>query len=324
MEKDFKTTSIIPGISGYVSKPTTYTVNYLNGSQTYTEKFAVINIGAQYTGNASKQIDVIIDEVSVYLGTVAGAATGGFGVALGPLANVALHWIKDQVFNSDGSLTIILAYHNIGTKNMGIDPTFWPGGLDPNFWNGIVNSISVALSMFGSKHDNVSEVTFNSIQKTNGNYSEAKVISAIEMVKKYYAEDKKLENMFSRSQFNFSNEDFLKLGIPNLNHDKKFEIFFNESLLDIKRRSSNDEFNTFMIGCLACKTVAYSTATALVFMGGVVVAELTAGASVVVALASYLGVSTNIALGYIIAAVGAIEFGVTSVVTELCSAAGCC
>jgi len=54
------TRGIIPGITGYISAPCTYTVNYLNGSQTYTEKFAVINIGSQYTGAASKEIDVIM------------------------------------------------------------------------------------------------------------------------------------------------------------------------------------------------------------------------------------------------------------------------
>jgi hypothetical protein len=171
MTNELTTRGIIPGISGYVSAPFKYTVNYLNGSQTYTEKFAVINIGSQYTGAASKEIDVIIAEASAALATAAGAATGGLGLALGPLADLALHWIKDQVFNSDGSVTLTLAYHNIGTKNFGIDPTFWPGGLEPDFWYRVVDSISNALSLLGRKHENADNSDFNPVQSTKGNYT---------------------------------------------------------------------------------------------------------------------------------------------------------
>lgn len=170
MTKELTTRSIIPGISGYVSVPCTYTVDYANGSQTYTERFAVINIGSQYTGNASKQIDAIIAEVSAALAGAAGAATGGLGLALEPLISLALHWIKDQIFNPDGSITLLLAYHSIGTKNFGVDPTFWPGGLDPNYWNGIVDSVSSALKMFGAKYENVEMLYFNPLQRSDGNH----------------------------------------------------------------------------------------------------------------------------------------------------------
>jgi hypothetical protein len=170
MSDDVTTRGIIPGITGYISAPCTYTVNYLNGSQTYTEKFAVINIGSQYTGAASKEIDVIIVEASAALASAAGSVTGGLGLALGPLADIALHWIKDQIFNPDGSVTLTLAYHNIGTKNFGIDPTFWPGGLDPNYWCGVVNSVSSALSVLGTRNNAVENSDFNPIQTTKGNY----------------------------------------------------------------------------------------------------------------------------------------------------------
>lgn len=166
------TRGIIPGITGYVSKPFTYTVKYANGEQTFTEKFAVINIGKQYTNGASKTLDDIINAACTALGTAAGAATGGLGLALGPLASVALHWIKDQIFNPDGSITLMLAYHNIGCKTFGIDPTFWPGGLDPNFWEGIVNSILVALRSLGNKYNDVDGIDFSTTQQTNGNFSE--------------------------------------------------------------------------------------------------------------------------------------------------------
>jgi hypothetical protein len=175
MTNSLKAQGLIPGISGYVSAPYTYQVDYFNGSQIYTERFAVINIGSQYTGAASKQIDIIIAEVSAALAASAGAATGGLGVALGPLASLALHWIKDQIFNADGSITLMLAYHSIGTKNIGVDPTFVPGGLDPYYWNGIVNSVSSALSKFGSKHENVLSLDYKPVQKTNGNFSEVSI-----------------------------------------------------------------------------------------------------------------------------------------------------
>ena len=324
MPDDLTTRGIIPGISGYISAPCTYTVNYLNGSRTYTEKFAVINIGSQYTGAASKEMDVIIDDAADALASAAGSVTGGLGLALGPLADIALHWIKDQIFNPDGSVTLTLAYHNIGTKNFGIDPTFWPGGLDPNFWCGIVNSVSSALSMLGAKHNNAANSDFNPVQTTNGKYSEARRESGLSILKKFYSEDNRLAEMYTKGHFTLSKADFTKLGIPIIGEDEKFQIYLKRTIDQIKQKTPDREVNTRMISCFACKTIAYSTATAMVFMGGATVAELGVDAAIVTALADALGVSAELALGYINAAIAAIVYGVDAVVVEICNASGCC
>ena len=54
---------IIDGFSGYVSKPYKYTMSYLNGDQTYTEKFAVLKIEKEHIKSTTDTIDAIINSV---------------------------------------------------------------------------------------------------------------------------------------------------------------------------------------------------------------------------------------------------------------------
>lgn len=324
MDKNLTTRGIIPGITGYVSAPCKYTVNYFNGSIEYNEKFAVINIGKEYTGNASKQIDVIIDSASLALATAAGAATGGLGLALGPLANIALHWIKDQIFNPDGSVTLLLAYHNIGTKNFGIDPTFWPGGLDPNVWNGIVDAVCVAVSAFGSKYDDVAFSAYTEIQHTKGNYSETLPVARIELVKEFYSRTNFLENALSRNNFTIPDEEFLKLGLPALANNSDFNSYVTQIVSQFNVDGRSNDLNTYMLNCVACKTVAYSVAGVIIAMGAAAALVLTTTSPVVVSLAAALGISAGQALGCILGVASFIGYGADKVATEICESIGYC
>ncbi|KIX22513.1 hypothetical protein SY27_01345 [Flavobacterium sp. 316] len=321
MENKENLNDIIKGLTGYVSKPFKYTVSYFNGEQTYTEKFVVLTIGKEFTGNTSKGLDVIIDQVSTALGAAVGTATGGLGLALGPLTNIALHWIKDQIFNADGTITIMLANHYIGTKNGGIDPTFWPGGLETAHWEGIVNSIMVALNALGSKFDGKEELTHSENITVQGNYSEETNIPAVERVKEYFSN----QEIFTRESIsvnNFSNQNFYKMGLPTLVNNKGFETFLNESLGQMSISSSN--VSTYGLSCLACKSVAYATAGVLVVMSAVALAEIAVTSSIVGSLASALGISPALALQCIRVAVNSIAFGASVVANEICSAAGFC
>lgn len=324
MDKNLTTRGIIPGITGYVSAPCKYTVNYINGSIEYNEKFAVINIGKEYTGDASKQIDVIIDSASAALAATVGAATGGLGLALGPLANIALHWIKDQIFNPDGSVTLLLAYHNIGTKNFGIDPTFWPGGLEPNVWNGIVDAVCVAVSAFGSKYDDVTFSAYAEIQNTKGKYSEALPVARIELVKEFYSRTNFLDNAFSRNSFSIPDEEFLRLGLPILANNDSFNLFVTDIVSEFRTKGRSNDLNVYMLNCVACKTVAYSIAGVLVAMGAVAALTLTTTSSIVVSLASALGVSTTQALACILGVASFIGYGADKVASGICESIGYC
>lgn len=148
MNDELKTFGLIPGIKGYISAPVTYTMYYADGPQTYRENFAVLQIGNQYTNGASIAAEALIAEVTAAL-VASGTATAGIGTALAPLANAAMHWLKDMIFNPDGSVTLQFAYHYCGTAKAGLDPTFWPGGLDPKLWFNLVQHLSSAIKMIG-------------------------------------------------------------------------------------------------------------------------------------------------------------------------------
>lgn len=144
MSKVISKNGVISGISGRVSAPQTYTVQYFDGPATYTERFAVINIGSQYTGNGAMAADALIAQVDLLL---AGTA---IGAALIPIANTAMNWLRNMIFNPDGSVTLMFAYHYCGTAKSGIDPTFFPGGLETRSWQSLVDNLLVAAGALGN------------------------------------------------------------------------------------------------------------------------------------------------------------------------------
>lgn len=126
---------IAPGVSVSASGPSQYTINYLNGPRTYTERFALIRFEAGYVAAAGGSVAGAIHAAAGAL-----AAIPVVGAALGGLLELAASWYGAASVDPDGSVTVLLAYHYCGTRAGGVDLTAWPvPGVPSDRWEGVVN-----------------------------------------------------------------------------------------------------------------------------------------------------------------------------------------
>jgi hypothetical protein len=140
---------IVPGVTGWVSQPTTYTMHYLNGNGTYTERFAVIQCDAHYVAAMGGALAPVLHAVSGAL-----AAIPAVGNVLAGILQFGAKWYGRASLNPDGSCTFEFAYHYAGTKAGGIDLTAVPiPGVNPNFWNGAVDTLMHGISMLNQMSD---------------------------------------------------------------------------------------------------------------------------------------------------------------------------
>ena len=125
------------GVSAHVSAPTTYQMQYVNGTNSYTEQFVVIQFGPAYVAAAGASLAGAVHSVALSL-----QAVPVLGQALGALVELAAAWYGAQSLESDGSVKLELAYHYAGTKAGGVDLTAWPvPGVDYRLWQGMVNGL---------------------------------------------------------------------------------------------------------------------------------------------------------------------------------------
>jgi hypothetical protein len=116
--------------------------------------------------------------------------------------------------------------------------------------------------------------------------------------------------------------------------EKEFNNYFNEVAGDIVTRlretpenrlsAVHEELVQRGIGCTACKIGVYTIAAAIVAVGAAGIASLTTGSSVVVALASFAGVSARVALTFIRGLGRVISSGVRAVAQRICEWTGAC
>jgi len=321
--------TIIEGFTGYVSKPHKYTMSYLNGDQTYTEKFAVLKIEKKHIKDASETIDTIINGVCAALATGGTAIAGPLGAALGGVANVAFQWLKGKIFNADGSITLYLAYHYIGTESgLAFDPTFWPGGMEPIVWRGIVDSVLLALNVSKPNKPDIKpeRVEFQIEERVvvQGNFTTFDNETTVEKLKNYFISN---PEMFSSpdSKIDISREQLYKFGIPTIVNYDNFIGFLNDEKNKFGIESTNFEISEYSMGCAACKGAAYATAGALILLGTVGIALLTPESAVVVSLMGALGLASAAQALAIIQGVSAfLSFGAGAVAAEICVAVGFC
>lgn len=161
---------IIPGLSGFTSNPVNYTMRYANPLPPfyqdidYRERFAVLNISSGYVNAAGGVIDKIINAaISDVEAAASGGAVATSGAAAIPAAaltvlaevlralyNWGSSWFKKVVLNSDGSLTIEIAYHYCGVPAGGLDLTAWPlPGVPTATWTQVVNNLMNVTQSLG-------------------------------------------------------------------------------------------------------------------------------------------------------------------------------
>jgi hypothetical protein len=143
------------GVTITVTGPMQYTVNYFNGSQTYTEPFVEINYSKAAVDQFLAPYNTLITGLESSMGLFMGAipATGGAAAPVAGAAAVAAaiaalaikvgdSLIRSILLNPDGSFTLAIAYHYFGKSDAGVDPTATPiPGVDPNQWFAYVNDL---------------------------------------------------------------------------------------------------------------------------------------------------------------------------------------
>jgi hypothetical protein len=125
------------GISISVSAPTTYQMQYANGSQTYTETFALVRLDQTYVNALGGAIAAAVNAAAAWLATIpaVGDAVAGF-------LELAASYYSAESLNPDGSVTVMLADHYCGTKAGGVDLTAWPvPGVNATQWDGVVRGV---------------------------------------------------------------------------------------------------------------------------------------------------------------------------------------
>ncbi len=133
----------IPGVQGWISAPTTYTMTYLNGQQTYTEPFTCIVGSPEWVATAGATIADVMGKLDAVL-----AAIPVIGPAVAGLVSIGSAWYGYASLNPDGSVTLEFASHYVGTKAGGVDVTAWPvPGVPPNTWFGILNDLRSGIHM---------------------------------------------------------------------------------------------------------------------------------------------------------------------------------
>lgn len=131
------------GVSGRVTGPIKYTMNYFNGPFTYRESFAEITCSAGYVNAMGGGVQAVIAGLN---------AIPYVGPALSAIASFGAHWYGNASRNPDGSITFFFAYHYAGTKAGGIDLTAWPiPGVDASHWQGVVNGLITAIRTLNAR-----------------------------------------------------------------------------------------------------------------------------------------------------------------------------
>lgn len=134
------------GVSAHVSAPTSYSIGYINGTNTYKEEFVVIQFGSAYVAAAGASIAGAVHSLALSM-----QAIPLLGQALGGLIELAASWYTAQSLEPDGSVKLQLAYHYAGTKAGGVDLTAWPlPGVDYRLWQGMVNGLINGIRQAGS------------------------------------------------------------------------------------------------------------------------------------------------------------------------------
>ena len=129
---------LLPGVDLGYSDPTTYTMTYANGQQTYTEVFALLTASPQYMAAVNAEVQALLLQLSAQAVEV----PPPFGEVIAGLIEIGGNWLWQQQLNPDGGLTLQLAHHYCGTRFAGVDVTAWPW---PNIgwqvWNPIVDGL---------------------------------------------------------------------------------------------------------------------------------------------------------------------------------------
>lgn len=125
------------GVSASVSAPTKYSMHYVNGTNSYTEEFVVVQFGSAYVASAGASLAGAVHGLALSM-----QAVPLVGQALGAFVELAAAWYASQSLEPDGSVKLELAYHYAGTKAGGADLTAWPlPGVDYRLWQGMVNGL---------------------------------------------------------------------------------------------------------------------------------------------------------------------------------------
>lgn len=129
--------TIVPGISICAAGNHTYSMVYLNGTFSYTERFTFIRIGSEI-------VNAVGQTIGTSVAAAAGAVTGQPAVAqtCRVLLDTGGHWMAKGVLEPDGSLVILLADHYCGTRAFGVDLTATPiPGVASTLWSGLVRGV---------------------------------------------------------------------------------------------------------------------------------------------------------------------------------------
>jgi len=121
------------------------------------------------------------------------------------------------------------------------------------------------------------------------------------------------------------------LCIPRETFDE-FNMVFRDEVIPLLNEAENalraNEFislkNLPSFSCAACTVSVWSVAALITAIGAAGVATLTAASSVVIALASFAGVATSVALAFIQTLATAIAAGVAAVAKAICKWINAC
>lgn len=141
--------NLLNGVNFTVTGPVKYKVTYFNGQFEYTEPFVILDFSKQIVDGYLQQADTWVHGVATFFagaGNTGAAATLGISAAvcntIAVIIEVGYGTLKNWVINSDGSVSLAVAYHYAGTRNAGIDLTATPiPGVDPNDWYAVVNQL---------------------------------------------------------------------------------------------------------------------------------------------------------------------------------------
>jgi hypothetical protein len=138
--KSYKAIEFPDGVSVSVTGPVTYTMYYPIypiSPHTFTESFVYVVLDSSYVSAADDAIDGAVDAVAAWLSTLPtiGDAAAGF------LELAARYYTSDSQ-NPDGSVTVMLAQHYVGTKAGGMDITAVPlPGVNADSWAAVLNGV---------------------------------------------------------------------------------------------------------------------------------------------------------------------------------------
>lgn len=260
--------TIKQGVTLELTPPSTYEVGYLNGSQTYTEPFVIINFTKAAADHELAGFRTLIDGMAAFFTTagVSGAAGTALvsvpvGLMLSLITKIAGPLLEKKLFqtNPDGSISQFMAYHYWGNSNEGIDPTAWPiPGVDPQLW-------------------------FNNVNANIRAFQKATKLTAVNALSSQNEDSAPQFEFDVPSPKNFSSysKDHLKLPKVDLSHSNKFE----SEPLNTKDATFSERFK----GCMGLQglpvpaSLFATVTTAVATINTIYSVVLTYGASVTIA-----------------------------------------